>query len=281
MKKSTPKLALIVTIVVGSFLISCGGNKKSAIAKVKPEKVEISGDLAGYLQVVDNEYEVTENWGGHLSIKVKALKQLAAHELKGNDFDLSASLLGDNGMPVSGTGEFKMDYNSMDKLLSLLKGGSGEEVIQLKTNLGDYKPEEHADKSKKFVVSSTMKAKATASNSSSQSPGNSSSSDENASSSQSSDNSSDEKISVSGGKNWDKMLDDYEKYVHEYMKFYKSAMKGDQSALSEYPSLLEKATNLSVSMTNAQSDNQLNANQINRMVKIQTEMASAAIEMSK
>ncbi len=79
-----------------------------------------------------------------------------------------------------------------------------------------------------------------------------------------------ETLSSNGNEDWDKMLDDYEEYVTEYLKFYKQAMKGDQSALSEYPSLMEKATALSESMQQAQTDNQLNAMQINRMVKIQT-----------
>lgn len=267
MKKVKQILNLLTTAIIAIVLTtSCGGGKKqSAVAKVKPEKVEISGDLSDYLQVVDNEYEVTDDWGGNLSIKVKALKQVSADELKGNDFELSASLLGDNGMPVSGTGEFKMEYSSRDKLLSLLKKGTGEEVIQLKAGLGDYKAEEHADKSKKFAVTSTMKEKEKETETAS-------------SSSASSDNSSssDEKVSSGSSEDFDKMLDDYDEYVTEYIKFYKKAMKGDQDALSEYPAMMEKATNLSESMQKAQNNNELTAKQINRMVKIQTKMLQAA-----
>jgi hypothetical protein len=40
---------------------------------------------------------------------------------------------------------------------------------------------------------------------------------------------------------------------------------------------MEKATNLSESMEKAQNNNQLTAKQINRMVKISTKMAQAAL----
>jgi hypothetical protein len=83
----------------------------------------------------------------------------------------------------------------------------------------------------------------------------------------------------SESKDWDKMLDDYEDYVDEYIKFYKKAIKGDQSAMSEYPALIEKATKLQTSMENAQKDNELSSNQIQRMMKIQTKMTNAAMEM--
>lgn len=159
---NTKKVLNVLAVgCVALSVISCGGKKEKsvAIATVKPEKVEISGDLSNYLQVVDNEYEVIDDWGGHLSIKVKAIKAISSKELKKHDFNLSASLLGANSMPVTGTGEFEIEYSSNDKLLSLLKNGSGEDVIQLRSHLGDYNAEKHADKVKKFSVSSTMKEK--------------------------------------------------------------------------------------------------------------------------
>ncbi|MGJ8549402.1 hypothetical protein [Winogradskyella wichelsiae] len=128
-KKST---LLILTILLTASLSSCGDAKKE-IAKVSPEKTSISGDLGQYLQIVDNEYEVTEDWGGNLSIKVKALKPMSSELLDNNDFEINASLLGSNGMPISGTEQFDIEYKSKDKLLSLLKDGNGEEVIELKS----------------------------------------------------------------------------------------------------------------------------------------------------
>ena len=75
------------------------------------------------------------------------------------------------------------------------------------------------------------------------------------------------------------MLDDYEDYVDEYIKFYKKAMEGDNSALTQYPALMQKATALQQSMAKAQNNNELSATQIQRMMKIQTKMTNAALEM--
>lgn len=90
-------------------------------------------------------------------------------------------------------------------------------------------------------------------------------------------NESSENVASSGSEDWDEMLDDYEEYVDEYIKFYKKAMKGDNSAMSDYPAMMEKATALQTSMGNAQSNNELSTTQIQRMMKIQTKMANAAL----
>lgn len=255
-----------ITVFGISLLTSCGGSGTKETAKVKPEKTSISGDLSDYIQVVDNQYEVVDDWGGQLSIKVKAIKSMPSETIDENDFELSASLLGDNGMPVSGTGEFEIEYNSEDKLKSLLKSGSGEEVISLKALLGDYKADEHASKVKLFTVSSTVKKKEEPTSTTS-------------SSNSSAETTTSNTTASSGSEDWDQMLDDYEEYVDEYIKFYKKAMNGDQSAMSEYPTLMEKATKLQTSMEKAQSNNELTASQITRMTKIQTKMMNAVMEI--
>ena len=263
MKKSIMKITGMTMFLFA--LNSCGGGGSNETATVEPEKTTISGDLGEYVEVVENKYEVSGNGSGELSIKVKALKPMTPDELEENDFELSASLLGENGMPVSGTDEFKIHYGSEDKLKSLLKTGSGEEVIKLETLLGGYWKDEHASKVKLFTVSSTVKKKEERNSTTS------TSSQKGLNSSTSSTN--------SGSKDWDKMLDDYDDYVDEYIKFYKKAMNGDQSAMSEYPALMEKATNLQKSMEKAQNNNELSTAQVNRMMKIQTKMANAAMEM--
>lgn len=273
---------LIIIILTTVLSTSCGGGgNQSDIAKVKPDKVEISGDLADYLQVVDNEYEITDDWGGKLTIKVKAIKQMSVEELKANDFNLSASLLGENGSPVSGTGEFTVDIGFEDKLLSLLKKGSGEEVIQLKEIFNNYKAEEHASKCKKFTVSSTMTVKEEANVSANDTSEDSASIRSDVSTdigNDYSDNTTSDVISDSGNEDFDKMLVDYDDYVTQYIKFYKKAMKGDDNAFAEYPALMEKATVLSRSMKKAKSENKLTAKQIKKMMEIEMKMLQAASE---
>lgn len=255
---------LTIAIMAAMLTTSCGGgSKKSEIAKVKPEKIEISGDLADYLQIVDNEYEITDDWGGNLSIKVKAIKALTEDEMKDKDFDISASLLGDNGMPVSGTGEFEMEYTSKDKLMSLLKKGSGEEVIQLKAGLGDYKAEEHAEKSKKFSVSSTIKEKEEPTVSSTESSDNSSAS-------------SDESTSASSSSDCDQFITDYEEFVSSYIAILKKykANPTDMSILTEYSEMASKAATMQTDASNC-----TDAKYAAKLMKLNTKIANAVAGM--
>ena len=85
----------------------------------------------------------------------------------------------------------------------------------------------------------------------------------------------DQEKSTESTENWDEFLDDYEDYVDSYIKLYKKAMNGDQSALAEYPALLERASTLQQSMTQAQNDNKLSAQQISRLANIQNKMMQA------
>lgn len=266
--KTSIKLAVLIlsTALLTTSCVVSNSNESKEIAKVKPEKIAISGDLSDYVQVIENEYEVVDDYGGKLAIKVKALKPMSLDEIEENNFKLTASLLGENGMPVSGTGELEIEYDSKDKLISLLKSGSGEEVINLKSGLGQYDAEKHAAKVKLFTVSSTVKKKEESSfTTSSQSDINKTASSKSTAS--------------DGSEDWDEMLDDYDEYVDEYIKFYKKAMKGDNSAMSEYPTIMEKATALQTSMAKAQRKNELSRTQIQRMMKIQTKMTNAALEL--
>jgi len=264
MKKIRETINLVAIAIIGIMIItSCGGGKKeSVIAKVKPEKVEITGDLSDYIQVVDNEYEITDNWGGNLSIKVKAIKAISEKEMKDKIFEISASLLGDNGMPVSGTGEFKIEYSSADKLLSLLKKGSGEEVIQLKAGLGDYKAEEHADKSKKFSVSSTMKTKAKQTTSTTENSDNTSATTEETATTSSSD--------------CDQFITDYEDFINNYIKIIKKmkANPSDMSIMTEYTEMVSKAATMQTDAANC-----TDAKYASKLLKLASKMASAASGM--
>jgi len=80
---------------------------------------------------------------------------------------------------------------------------------------------------------------------------------------------------VDESKNWDKFLEDYEDYVDSYLKLYEKAKKGDQSAVAEYPALMQKANDLQQSITEAQQDNKLSAEQLTKFANIQNKMLQA------
>lgn len=227
-------------------------NKSKDVAVVKPEKIQVQGDLSEYLQVVDNDYEITENFGGDLSIRIKAIKALPKSELAGKRASLTASLIAENGAPVSGSGIFFSEGN--DKLITLLRNGSGEEIINMKALLGQYNAKDHAAKAKKFIVSSELQKNENEVEQSSKSSENSSTANDYSSN--------------SGSENWEKLLNDYEEYVDEYIKASKKAMEGDQTALTEYMDLVKKSTDLQVTIQKAQADNKLSPEQISKLHKL-------------
>jgi hypothetical protein len=81
-----------------------------------------------------------------------------------------------------------------------------------------------------------------------------------------------------GNQDWDKLLKDYEEYTDKYIVLLKKAKKNDVSALSEYPDILEKAGELENDLKKA--ENNLSQAQLSKMLKIQTKLANAAMEMS-
>lgn len=264
MKKIKQPLNLLVIAIMTSILtISCGGGSKSEIAKVKPEKVEITGDLSDYLQVVDGEYEVTDNFGGHLSIKVKATKALPEGEMINKTSEIRASLLNESGMPVSGTGDLVCYVNNDDKLLNLLKKGTGEEVISLSSLLTEYNAKEHAGKVKKFSVSSTIKEKEAGT----------------VSASESSDNSyvsSDESVSASSSTDCDQFITDYEEFIRSYIAILKKykANPTDASILTEYTEMASKAASMQTDASNC-----TDAKYAAKLTKLNTKIANAAAGM--
>ena len=256
------KLAGISLIAV-MLLASCSEGSNEP-AKVKPEKTKISGALSDYLEVVDGEYEIVDDWGGNLNIKIMKIKEFPENLLKNKEFDLTASVLQENGMPISGTKDFELDYKSKDKIISLLKGNSEEEIVLLKTLLTGYNQKEHAEKSKKFSVSSIIKEKKKNSSTTSSLP--------TSSSGKSYSNSSSE--TSTSNEDWDKVLKSYENYIDQYIKLMKKAQKGDMSVMTEYAEMMEKANDLSKKMNNAGDD--LSASQMSKFMKLQTKLASAA-----
>lgn len=146
------KILFVIALVVFG-LMSCSG-PSSIVVKVKPERTEIAGALAEYLQVVDTAYELSEFWGAELTIKLKGIKKVEVP--KNKVIQITILLLDENGQRVQGTGELKMLSVSEDKILSLLKKGEGVEEIYFESASGDYIAEKHSALVKKISVSSRL-----------------------------------------------------------------------------------------------------------------------------
>lgn len=79
--------------------------------------------------------------------------------------------------------------------------------------------------------------------------------------------------------NYDELLDNYESYVDKYLEFLKKVNSENMGAMEDYPELLEKAEDLEKSLKEADNKKQLTKRQMKRLMKIQTKMLNASIEM--
>lgn len=215
------KLVLVLTILV----ISCGGNNTPI---VEADNTKINGPLSNYLEVVKGEYEITEDWGAHISIKLKALKSFPEEELNNKEIELSLVLLNDKGMPVSGTGKLSLESDEKDKLINLLKTGSGEDVFKFRSYLGDYKQEEHGKNVSKFTITSIIKELDIQEETTNTSINSQSLEDD---------------TSLS---ECDQLLEEYEAFADSYIEFMNEYKKNpnDLSILNEYAEMVQKASQM-------------------------------------
>jgi len=243
------KISILSMIAfVAIILSSCGGGSKEFT--VKNNSIDFSGDLHGYLEVVDGNYTVSKP-GSELilTIKLKAIKKLENTK----EFDeIRLELTDESGMPISGMSTFTISKSGWcttesenTKVDNALKSGSGEFAVQFvydtySTGGGSLSRTDAlkiaSKKAKGFSITNSKFKEETISSS------------ENSSSSysSSSDDEDDEAVTTkkTGSTNWDKVLADYEAYTDKYIKLLKKANAGDASAMTEYLEMLEKAQDI-------------------------------------
>lgn len=256
-----------ILAILALLITSCGGGAKEFT--VKNNSKEITGDLKGYLEVVDGNYTISSVSGLYLNVKFKAVNKLP----EGKDFEeLRAELLDATGMPLTGVGAFHLKYgiwahaDQIDKLKNALKNGAEEFAVQLEyDSWGACSSKEALKLGSKKAVSFSMTSKLTEA-STSTSTGNSGVT--------TTDNSNVTSTEKSGSQNWNSILDSYEKYITQYIALLKKANAGDMSAMTEYASMMEKATEFADKLENASDD--LSPAQSARFLKLQTKLTNAA-----
>lgn len=286
-KKSKSKKKLIIwgsiiiaLIIIIKFGCETGDSSKIDFADIQvvPSTDIIEGDLKDYVQVTVGKYDLTtsEEYGKafEMQVKLNVIKSFPDIDKMHID-NLTLTILKDNGMPVSGFGEFKFDgwssYDKIKTLKSLLKKGEGELIATFymkrpyKFNI--EKVTNNREKIKKFNITSVVEEKKEKESSSE------------TSSSSSSSSSRETTASTSGPSEWDGILDNYEELYDEYFKLLKKAKNNDMSALSEYPKVYKKMIDLGQKLENAGDD--LTTEQITRFMEIQMKAIKVAAELSK
>jgi len=75
---------------------------------------------------------------------------------------------------------------------------------------------------------------------------------------------------------WDKYLADYKNYFNEYKRHYENFQKGDKIALSQYPYMRAKWEFIKERIIKAHANKCLTKKQIQKVVKINLEMAKVS-----
>lgn len=241
----------VLVVLITTICISCGS--KITEVTVKNKSTDINGYLNGYLEVVDGSYKISmvEN-NLILNVKLKVVKQLEESEL----YEISAKLLDESDMPLSGLGTFLASYmnfsDDIDKINDALKEGTGEITVKLIYSVGEDNSKESealkiaSEKAKSFSINSKIKDDVTISEN-------------------------------NGDKNWEKILTDYESYTNQCIKLLKKANSGDVSAMTEYLEVLQKAQDIQESFLEAEDD--ITTAQMERFIKIQKKLIDATSDM--
>lgn len=241
----------VLVVLITTICISCGS--KITEVTVKNKSTDINGYLNGYLEVVDSSYKISmvEN-NLILNVKLKVVKQLEESEL----YEISAELLDESDMPLSGLGTFLASYmnfsDDIDKINDALKEGTGEITVKLIYSVGEDNSKESealkiaSEKAKSFSINSKIKDDVTISEN-------------------------------NGDKNWEKILTDYESYTNQCIKLLKKANSGDVSAMTEYLEVLQKAQDIQESFLEAEDD--ITTAQMERFIKIQKKLIDATSDM--
>lgn len=241
----------VLVVLITTICISCGS--KITEVTVKNKSTDINGYLNGYLEVVDGSYKISmvEN-NLILNVKLKVVKQLEDSEL----CEISAELLDESDMPLSGLGTFLASYmnfsDDIDKINDALKEGTGEITVKLIYSVGEDNSKESealkiaSEKAKSFSINSKIKDDVTISEN-------------------------------NGDKNWEKILTDYESYTNQCIKLLKKANSGDVSAMTEYLEVLQKAQDIQESFLEAEDD--ITTAQMERFIKIQKKLIDATSDM--
>ena len=255
--KIRQQLIAVLALPALLFTQSCGSGQNAYNAKVKPETTAVSGDLSDAIAIVDGEYQVTDNYGGKVAIKVKALKPV---DLTGKSAELRISFLDDKSSPLAGLAMTQLDLNSVNTFQSLLKRGSGEEILTF--NLVGW-TKDMAKEAKKFTVTSQLTTATV------------SSADE-----KSTPDATTVATADGNSSDFDQMLDDYEKSVDGYIKMVKGMDSDNPGAVADgYADAMNGTLAMETKLKAAKT--RMTAKQASRMVKIEGKMVKAMEESEK
>lgn len=259
--------------------MSCGGNNSQKDEEIimKPNSLEVTGDMEGCFTVVDKEYKVNGDWTKKIIIEIERTEkelpfELGDRELRGYGVGgwpaavyvgFGIEFLDEDGNILDKTeaNSTPYDYEEPKTLVNLKPNGRGSITFSIYSD---------AEKATQFRITSTFREKEE------EEPIEVTTTENDATDDTDSaieDVEKEETSTSSSSNDFDEVLDSYEEYVDKYISYMKKAQNGDMSALAEYPALLKKAQELNKKIENSKGE--MTTAQITRYTQITTKMASA------
>lgn len=276
------KLYLYLLIIVAIIFGCSSGNKE---AEVKPLTSKIKGELANYLEIVDDSYKIVKsnqsgmNW--EITFKLKLIENpipptLEAINNNTIELDIKLSITDESGKPINGINTFWMadglinNSSELEKLKSLLEEKIGtEEWFTLATDAdynSDYE-EKLPESISKFIIRTETKQSQNEPRS-------------NQSLILDSPNDDEENADISESSDCNVELTEYEEFVDEYIEFAEKASEGDYSVMAEAPSLMQKAESAGRNIQNM-GQAKLGLTCWDKYLRIQKKLSEAALRISK
>ena len=263
MKKSLFVFGLAAIV---AMMASCSGSGKET-KTITPTFTEFSsGEIAKYVEVVDQPAELT--FMGDKGIYLKVTLRLVQDGIKGVDArDINfenfigcadIDLLNEEEGTMSTTVSMKSDDEL--KFKKFLTGNMGDTAVFV-FERSAY-TQEYFKETMKFRPAATADITVEAGDNTSVSD---------------SDSSDAAVSSDSGSEDWDALLDSYEEYVDSYVSLLQKASAGDMSAMTESASFLQKSQELTKKLSSATSG--MSLSQVKRYNQINQKMLQAAQNM--
>lgn len=232
------------------FLISCsGGNVRSVVIEVKPERTSISGSLSKHIEIIDDIYEFEQEYTSSLAIRVKVLEMMDPKILKGTRPVLAASMLSENGVPIASIQRLEIDHQSKNTLQEILAIGEGECIIYFTSNLGTPSKEQ-LKKLKLFTVTSSLEDYEVNSHGFT----------------------AETKTEEASSNQYDLAIDELEIAVNDATKMMKKYNSGDyDNALTDYTKMMSRIQKASIKLSSAEGE--LSEDQMERIAKLQIKLA--------
>ena len=264
-----------IALIAICVMSACGGsgnsNKKGSSEKTAgdfPLEVEktVTGPFSESIEVTNAVLKISEGYFG-TKLMVEVQRTSAELPFDPNDADvcgsrsgksyqwcISADILGESNLPVE-TNLGIYGYTPFEQLPSLKNG----ETVWLEFSMNSKELEKEPSKAKKVKLASKVEYE-----------------DRTVSGTfpVSSESETSSVSSKSKSEDWDAVLKSYEEFIDQYIKLLKKSQTGDMSALTEYAKYMEKASDLSEKLENA--NDELTSAQAAKFLKLQAKLANAA-----